>query len=195
MRLQGKTIGVAMAGSLCNMKKAFEAVRGLVAEGADVIPVLSENARHDSRFGKGEDWVRLAREITGHEPLCSIPEVEPFGPKKLLDCIVVLPCTGNTVAKLANAITDTPVTMAVKAHLRNGRPAVLAVTTNDGLGLNAKNIGILLAARNIFFVPFGQDNPVEKPTSIDARLEFLVPTILGALEGRQVQPLLMGPSQ
>lgn len=170
-------------------------LRLLVDEGAEVIPVISTNVRStETRFGTPDDWITKIEAITGRRPLSSIPEVEPFGPKVLLDCLVIMPCTGNTMAKLANAINDSPVTMAAKAQMRNHRPVVVAVTTNDGLGMNARNLGALLSSRNIFFVPFGQDNPAGKPTSIDADIEqFLLPTILEAMQGRQLQPLLLGP--
>lgn len=192
MQLQGKVIGFCLTGSHCNMEKAFPALQSLLDAGAQLLPILSTNAAStDTRYGKASDLIEKLRAVTGRTPLMTIAEVEPVGPKKLADCMVVLPCTGNTLAKLANAITDTPVTMACKAHLRNGRPVVLAITTNDGLGLNARNLGVLLAARNIFFVPFGQDNPHSKPASIDARVDLVVPTVLAALEGRQYQPLLV----
>lgn len=184
-----------MAASHCNLARAFQAVRQLVEEGAEVIPVFSGNVVSTAtRFGDADDWLARAREITGQDPLTTIPEVEPFGPKVQLDCLVVMPCTGNTMAKLAGAITDSPVLMAAKAQMRNGRPVVLAITTNDGLGLNARNLGVLLATKNIYFVPFCQDNPQGKPNSLDARIEeYLLPTVLAAMEHRQLQPLLLGP--
>lgn len=193
--LAGRRIGVAMAASHCNLARAMKQVQVLVDEGADLIPIISQNVRStETRFGKPDDWITQIEQITGKYPLSSIPEVEPFGPKIQLDCLVVMPCTGNTMAKLANAINDTPVCMAAKAQMRNHRPVVLAITTNDGLGMNARNLGTLLATRNLFFVPFRQDNPTGKPTSIDADVEgYLLPTIEAAMEGRQVQPLLLGP--
>jgi dipicolinate synthase subunit B len=192
--LAGKRIGVAMAASHCNLDRAFAQVRTLVEAGAEVVPVLSTNVfTTQTRFGEPDKWAKLAVEITGRPPLTTIPEVEPFGPRVHLDCLVVLPCTGNTLAKLANAINDTPVCMAVKAQLRNGRPVVLAITTNDALGMNARNLGTLLAARNVYFVPFGQDNPFAKPNSLDARVEeYLIPTINAAMAGQQLQPMLLG---
>jgi len=194
-KLAGRLLGVAMSASHCNLARAMKQLEVLVAEGADVIPIISTNVRTtETRFGKPDDWITEIERITGKHPLSSIPEVEPFGPKVQLDCLVVMPCTGNTLAKLANAINDTPVCMAAKAQMRNHRPVVLAVTTNDGLGMNARNLGAMLVSRNVFFVPFGQDNPAGKPTSIDADIEgFLLPTILAALDGRQLQPLLLGP--
>ncbi|HEY8346346.1 MAG TPA: dipicolinate synthase subunit B [Symbiobacteriaceae bacterium] len=194
-RLQGRRIGVAMAASHCNLARAIAQLEVLVSEGADVTPIISYNVQHtETRFGKPADWIAEIERITGKRPLTTIPEVEPFGPGGLLDCLVIMPCTGNTMAKLANAITDTPVLMAAKAQMRNHRPVVLAITTNDALGLNARNLGVLLSTRNIYFVPFRQDHPTGKPTSVDADIEsYLVPTILAAMEGRQIQPLLLGP--
>lgn len=193
--LAGRRIGFAMAASHCNLDRAVKALEQVVAEGAEVIPVFSHSVQTtETRFGTPDHWAAEVERITGRRPLTTIPEVEPFGPRQEVDCTVVCPCTGNTLARLANAINDTPVAMAVKATLRNQRPVVLAITSNDILGLNARNLGILLAARGFYFVPFGQDNPATKPTSVDARIEeFLVPTIAAALEGRQLQPLLLGP--
>lgn len=193
--LQGRRIGVAMAASHCNLDRAMVQLQVLIDQGAEVVPVVSNNVRTtETRFGTPDDWLTQIEQITGRRPLATIPEVEPFGPKIVLDALVVMPCTGNTMAKLANAINDSPVTMAAKAQMRNHRPVVLAITTNDALGMNAVNLGRLLGARNIYFVPFGQDNPAGKPTSLDADIEgYLVPTILAAMEGRQLQPLLLGP--
>jgi dipicolinate synthase subunit B len=194
-RLDGKTIGLGFAASHCNLDRAMAMAERLVDEGAELVPIFSGNVQLTAtRFGSPEDWLEKARRITGREPLTSIPEVEPFGPNRSLHCLIVMPCTGNTLAKLANAINDSPVTMAAKAQMRNHGPVVLAITTNDGLGMNARNLGTLLAARNIFFVPFRQDNPAGKPTSVDADIEtYLVETVLEALAGRQLQPLLLGP--
>ena len=144
----------------------------------------------DSRFGNAEDFVAKARSITGKEPMLTIPQAEPIGPKSLLDILVILPCTGNTIAKLANGITDTPALMAAKAHLRNDKPLLISISTNDALGMNMKNIGLLLNAKNIYFVPFGQDNPEKKPNSMIARTELLIPSIEAALNGKQYQPVI-----
>lgn len=193
-RLAGKSIGVAMAASHCNLARAMTMVQVLVDEGADVIPIFSQQIKTTTRFGTPDDWYEQAKTITGREPLTTIPEVEPFGPKRTLHCLAVMPCTGNTLSKLANAVNDSAVTMAAKAQMRNHGPVVLAITTNDGLGMNARNLGALLVARNIYFVPFGQDNATGKPTSLDADIErYLIDTITEALAGRQVQPLLLGP--
>lgn len=196
-QLAGKMLGIAMSASHCNLARAMKQLEMLVSEGADVIPIISSSVRNtETRFGRPDDWITEIGRITGKHPLSSIPEVEPFGPKVQLDCLVVMPCTGNTLSKLANAINDSPVCMAAKAQMRNHRPVVLAVTTNDGLGMNARNLGALLVSRNVYFVPFGQDNPAGKPTSIDADIErFLLPTVLAAMEGRQLQPLLLGPAR
>jgi dipicolinate synthase subunit B len=193
--LTDRRIGVAMSASHCNLARVMKQMEVLVAEGAEVIPVISPNIRTtETRFGKPDDWITEIERITGRRPLMTIPEVEPFGPKIQLDCLVVMPCTGNTLAKLANAINDTPICMAAKAQMRNHRPVVLAITTNDGLGMNARNLGQLLVAKNVYFVPFGQDNAMAKPTSLDADIEGrLLPTILAAMEHRQLQPLLLAP--
>ncbi|MCL6451037.1 MAG: dipicolinate synthase subunit B [Acetobacteraceae bacterium] len=192
MRLRGRVVGFGLTGSHCTLARAVAALKELVAEGAEVLPILSPSvAQMATRFGRPEEWKERVKKLTGRDPLLSIAEVEPIGPRRSLDVMVVAPCTGNTLAKLACAITDTPVVMACKAQLRNGRPVVLAVSTNDGLGLNARNLGTLLAARNVYFVPFGQDNPEGKPCSLDARLDLLVGTVEAALEGRQLQPLLV----
>ncbi len=190
--MQGKKIGFGLTGSHCTLERAFPELERLVAEGADVTPVVSEAvATTETRFGTPEAWLSRLYQLTGKRPLRRITDAEPIGPQKLLDVMVVAPCTGNTMAKLANGITDTPVLMACKAHLRNQRPVVLAIATNDGLGLNAKNLGLLLNTRNVYFVPFGQDNPSAKPNSLDSDLSLLVPTIEAALAGRQLQPILV----
>ncbi len=192
LTLTGKTIGFGLTGSHCTLSRVFVLLEELVRLGADVVPVVSEAvATTATRFGTPDDWLGELRRVTGKEPLRSISEVEPFGPEKRLDVMVVAPCTGNTLAKLANGITDTPVTMACKAHLRNQRPVVLSISTNDGLGMNARNLGVLLNTRHVYFVPFGQDNPEVKPNSLDSDLGQLVPAVEAALEGRQVQPLLV----
>jgi len=145
----------------------------------------------DTRYGKASDWCKKLQEITKKDLIKSIVEAEPIGPGKLFDILVVAPCTGNTLAKLSNGITDTPALMAIKAHLRNQRPVVIAVSTNDGLGLNAQNIAKLLNSKNIYMVPFGQDNPVAKPNSLVARMEKIFDTLCAALEGRQIHPVLV----
>lgn len=161
--------------------------------GAEVLPIVSsEVATTDTRFGPASFWRSQLKAITGREPISTIEEAEPIGPQGLIDVLVIAPCTGNTLAKLANGITDSSVLMAAKANLRNQRPVVLAISTNDGLGMNAKNIGSLLNTRNIYFVPFGQDQPLLKPNSLSAKFDLILETILAALQGRQLQPLVVG---
>jgi dipicolinate synthase subunit B len=189
--LEGVRVGWAVAASHCNMSRAVSVAETLVQAGADVTPIFSAALTRDAtRFGTPEDWWTAVTQVAGKEPLTSIPDVEPSGPQHWWDVLLVMPCTGNTLAKIANAINDSPTTMAVKAQLRNGRPVVLAITTNDALGMNAANLGRLLACRNIYFVPFGQDNPTGKPRSLDAHLELVIPTLEHALAGEQIQPIL-----
>lgn len=191
MELQGKKIGVAFTGSFCTYERVFIELKNLVQEGAQVQTIFSNVAQSiDSRFGNAEDFVKEAEKITGIAPMLTIAQAEPIGPKGLLDLLVILPCTGNTIAKLANGITDTPVLMAAKAHLRNERPLLLSISTNDALGMNMKNIGLLLNAKHVYFVPFGQDNAEKKPNSMIAHTELLVPAAKAALEGKQYQPVI-----
>lgn len=191
-RLSGVRVGVAMAASHCNLARAVATMKELVDEGAEVTPIVSPSILSvETRFGSPAYWREQIAESANREMLLSIPDVEPTGPQHWFDVVMVMPCTGNTLAKLANAINDSPVTMAAKAQLRNGRPVLLAITSNDLLGMNAMNLGRLLSARNIFFVPFGQDDPVKKPRSLDAHLELAVESIQAAAEGRQIQPMLV----
>ncbi|MBS6161041.1 MAG: dipicolinate synthase subunit B [Firmicutes bacterium] len=191
MKLQGKKIGVAFTGSFCTYERVFIELKNLVQEGAQVQTIFSNAAQSiDSRFGNAEDFVKEAEKITGIAPMLTIAQAEPIGPKGLLDLLVILPCTGNTIAKLANGITDSPVLMAAKAHLRNEKPLLLSISTNDALGMNMKNIGLLLNAKHVYFVPFGQDNAEKKPNSMIAHTELLVPAAKAALEGKQYQPVI-----
>lgn len=191
MKLKGKKIGIALTGSFCTYEKAFVQLRKLKEEGAEIVTIFSNASQTiDSRFGSPEDFMKEAEEITGSRPLLTISQAEPIGPKSLLDLLIILPCTGNTVAKLANGITDSPVLMAAKAHLRNEKPLLISISTNDALGMNMKNIGILLNVKHIFFVPFGQDAPEKKPNSMTARTEMLIPAAEAALEERQYQPVI-----
>lgn len=191
MSLKGKTIGVAFTGSFCTFDKAFQELQKLVGEDALVQTIFSDAAcSYDSRFGKSQTFVERAEEITGVKPMLTIPQAEPIGPGSLLDILVLFPCTGNTLAKLANGITDTPVLMAAKAHLRNNKPLLISISTNDALGMNMRNIGLLMNAKNVYFIPFGQDNPKKKPNSMIAHTELLIPSIKAALEGRQYQPVI-----
>ena len=184
-------LGFAMCGSFCTFKLVLEELERL-AKDYDITPIMSQGAAFtDTRFGKAEDFRRRIAEICGREPITTIADAEPIGPRALLDVLVIEPCTGNTLGKLANGITDTPVTMAAKAHLRNGRPLVLAVSTNDALGASARNIGTLMNAKNIFFVPVRQDSPRGKPASLVADFSETAVAIKSALEGRQTQPLLL----
>ena len=182
---------MALTGSFCTYEKAFIQLRKLKEEGAQIVTVFSNAAQTtDSRFGRTEDFMKEAEEITGSCPLLTIDQAEPIGPKSLLDLLIILPCTGNTAAKLANGITDSPVLMAAKAHLRNEKPLLISISTNDALGMNMKNIGLLINAKHIYFVPFGQDDPKKKPNSMTARMELLIPAAEAALEGRQYQPVI-----
>lgn len=191
MSLEGKKIGIAFTGSFCTYEKVFEELRKLAKEGAFIQTIFSNAASGtDTRFGKTEDFIKTAEEITGNKPIMTIPDAEPIGPKNLFDIMVIFPCTGNTIAKLANGITDSPVLMAAKAHLRNNRPLLISISTNDALGMNMKNIGLLMNAKNIYFIPFGQDNPEKKPNSMIAHTELLIPSIEAALAGEQYQPVI-----
>lgn len=184
-------LGFAVCGSFCTFKRVLEELEKLAKE-YDITPIMSSGAAFtDTRFGKAEDLRRRITEICGKEPITTIAGAEPIGPQALLDVLVIEPCTGNTLGKLANGITDTAVTMAAKAHLRNGRPVVLAVSTNDALGASARNIGTLMNAKNIYFVPMRQDAPQGKPASVVANFAKTGAAIKAALEGKQVQPLLV----
>ena len=185
------TIGFALTGSFCTFERALGQMEALVKRGYDVLPVVSFNAASlDTRFMTAQHLRERIREITGKEPIDSLVCAEPIGPKKLCDVYVIAPATGNSLSKLANGQFDTPALLGAKSHLRNDRPLVLAVSTNDGLGAAAQNIGRLLSWRNVYFVPFGQDDPVKKPRSLVADFEQIPRTITAALEGVQIQPLL-----
>lgn len=191
MDIKDKKIGYALTGSFCTLSEAITEMERLAFLGADITPIISSNvATIDTRFGKAADFRRRIELIAGKPCIDSIAGAEPIGPKKLLDLLIIAPCTGNTMAKMANGITDTSVTMAAKATLRNQKPVVLAIATNDGLGANAKNIGILLNVRNIYFVPFRQDDPEKKTTSLIAKFDLILPTIVLALEGKQIEPVI-----
>lgn len=183
-------IGFALCGSFCTYSKVFPVMARLAKEHT-VIPIFSHSAYTvDSRFGTAQEHIRMAEQICGRHPICTIAQAEPIGPKKLLDVLVIAPCTGNTLAKLAHSIADGPVTLAAKSHLRNGRAVVVAVSTNDALAGAAENIGKLLARKNYYFVPFGQDDPEKKPTSMVAHFEMIPETLAAAAVGRQVQPMV-----
>jgi len=187
------TVGFALTGSHCTFADVLPQIRRFVEAGANVVPIVSHSvATTDTRFGQSDDWLRQLKDLTGNDIIATIVEAEPLGPSKRLDVLVIAPCTGNTISRLANAMTDSPVLMAAKAQLRNQRPVVLAISTNDGLGLNAANIAKLLICKNVYFVPFGQDAPHVKPNSLVARMDLILETCEAALEGRQLQPLLVG---
>ena len=191
-----KTIGLAMCGSFCTFARVLDAFSALDREQYDLVPIQSQAAYStDTRFGAAHDHMREMERICDRRVIDSIPKAEPIGPKHLLDVLLVCPCTGNTLAKLACGITDTTVTMAAKAHLRNGAPLVLAISTNDALAASAKHIGALMDKKNVYFVPFRQDDPVGKPTSLAADFSRVNAAIEAALQGRQLQPVVLGPDQ
>ena len=190
--MRKERVGFAVCGSFCTHQQVLKALEKLTAVYETVIPIASENAAFtDTRFGTSDDLLEKLEELTGKEVLCDLPSVEPIGPKGLLDVLVIAPATGNTIAKLAAGITDTTVTMAAKSHLRNGRPVVLAMASNDGLSAGAKNIGELLVRKHYYFVPFGQDNAAQKPCSLMADFDKIPETVDAALRGEQLQPVLL----
>lgn len=190
--MRNNRIGFAVCGSFCTHKAALAALKELCNEYETVIPIVSEICTvSDTRFGRASDLIRTMREFTGNEVISSVVAAEPIGPKQLLDALVIAPCTGNTLGKLANGITDTAVTMVAKAHLRNDRPVIIGVATNDGLSGSVQNIGKLLTRKNIYFVPFGQDDAVAKPCSLISDLTKLSDTLECAWKGKQIQPLLL----
>ena len=185
-----KRIGLALCGSYCTYEKLF-AVLGTLCERYDIVPIMSETAAStDSRFGTAVSFKKRLFDLTGREPVCTIADAEPLGPSAPMDALVIAPCTGNTMAKLAHGVTDTAVTMAAKAHLRNGRPVIIALSTNDGLSGSAENIARLLNRKHFYFVPFRQDDPAKKPRSLQADFSLLEETVQAALQGRQLQPIL-----
>jgi dipicolinate synthase subunit B len=193
-RLRGVKIGFVLTGSHCTIDGVIPEIKRLINEGAEIMPIMSYTTSFtDNRFYQAEDLKNTITELTNHEIVDTIVGAEPIGPQKLLDIVVVAPANGNTIAKLANGIADTPALMAVKAQLRNQRPVVIAVSSNDGLGINARNIGMLLNMKNIYFVPFRQDNPTEKANSLVASMNLITETVISALQGKQIQPLLLGP--
>ncbi|NGP44079.1 dipicolinate synthase subunit B [Bacillaceae bacterium SIJ1] len=192
MRLKGKRIGFGMTGSHCTYEEVLPQLQSLMDEGATVVPVVTPTlVMTSTRFGKAGEWVEKIEEATGQKVIDSIVGAEPLGPKHPLDCMVVAPLTGNSLSKFANAMTDSPVLMAAKATLRNRKPVVLGISTNDALGLNGTNLMKLMTAKHIYFIPFGQDDPLKKPTSLVARMSELLPAVEAALEGRQHQPVLV----
>ena len=189
-------IGFALCGSFCTHAKALSALEKTKARFGDMTAIVSENvAALDTRFGAAHDLMRELERICDKRVIDSLPKAEPLGPKKLLDALVICPCTGNTLGKLAAGVADTTVTLAAKSHLRNGRPLILAVSTNDALASSAKSIGMLMDKKNVYFVPFRQDDYREKPTSLVADFDLVPDTVAAALEGRQLQPLVLGPAE
>ena len=192
MKFKDLKIGFALTGSFCTFSKTLPIIKVLVKEGASVIPIMSYNAYElDTKFGKAEDFRNQIKEITGKEIIHTIQGAEPIGPKKMTDIMIIAPTTGNTIAKLTNGITDTPVTMAAKSHLRNENPLIIAVSTNDALSGSAQNIGILLNRRNYYFVPFKQDNPITKPRSMVFDETYIIKTIEYALKKEQIEPIML----
>ncbi len=185
-------VGFALTGSFCTFRKAINTMKSLKDAGYNLIPIMSYNAcSTDTRFGNAHDFCEEIEDISEKPIISSIAEAEPIGPKKLLDVLIIEPCTGNTLAKLANSIADTPVTLAAKSHLRNGRPLLIAISTNDALAGASKNIGALLNYKNVFFIPYNQDDPENKPTSIVADFSLTEKAMLSALKGKQLQPLIL----
>ena len=194
MNLSGKTICFAITGSFCTFAKIKGELMHLMEEDVNVIPIFSFNAYSlDTRFGKADEFVNAIESITKNKAIHTIAEAEKFGPKKILDILLIAPCTGNTMGKLVNGITDTPVLMAAKGHLRNQLPVVISLSTNDALGMNFKNIGSLMNIKNLYFVPFGQDDCKLKPNSLIAHTDLIIPALESALDGKQIQPIIRSP--
>lgn len=184
-------VGFAITSSFCTFDKVINTLLELKTYGYDIYPIISENiAKYDTRFGTSKDFIEKVEKITNHKVVKDIVDAEQFGPKNKMDIMVVLPATGDFIAKMANGITDNPVNLAVKATLRNQKPIVIAISTNDGLSLNAKNIMDLYNRKDIYFVPFGQDNYIDKPNSLISHYDMLIPTIEKALENKQIQPVI-----
>lgn len=191
-KLREKKIGFVLTGSFCTFSKVIPKIKELKKLKAEIIPIMSFNSYNlDTKFGKAEDFIKEIEEITGNEIIHTIQEAEPIGPKHLTDIMIVAPASGNTMAKLASDIIDTSALMAVKSHLRNNLPVVIAPSTNNGLGAAAINIGNLLNRKNYYFVPFRQDNPITKPRSIVFDSEYIIKTIEYALDGEQIEPIIL----
>lgn len=184
-------IGFALTGSFCTFSSVIPQIEKIVSSGIEVVPIMSEKAYStDTRFGTSAEFISKLERITGHSVLHLQTEVEPIGPQKMIDALVIAPCSGTTAAKIANAISDSTVSLAAKSTLRNSFPVVIAISTNDGLASSAKNIGLLLNTRGIYFVPYRQDNPAKKPRSLVADMNLILPTLSAAMAGRQMQPIL-----
>lgn len=191
--LTGIKVGVVLTGSHCTIEAVLPQIEKLKEAGAIIYPIISYSVNNtDTRFYKVGDLMGFLKQVTDKPIINTIVGAEPIGPQKMLDVVVVMPATGNTIAKLATGIVDTPALMAIKAHLRNQRPVVIAISTNDALGINARNLGLLLNMKNIYFVPFRQDDPYQKANSLLANLDQVMDTVICALQGKQIQPLLLG---
>jgi len=191
MKLKGKKVGLGITGSFCNFSKLSDIIKKIKNEGADILPIFTSAAQtYDTRFNNAKEFIEEISELTENKPVLTLVEAEPIGPNNLIDIMLILPCTGNTLAKLAYAITDNAVLMATKSHLRNGKPVVLGISTNDALGMSAKNIGTLLASKNFYFVPFNQDAPNKKPNSLSFNSEKVIPALEEAMDGKQLQPII-----
>ena len=194
MKLNNIHIGLGLTGSFCTYSKIYNVIEDLMKEGAIIHPIFSFASQSiNSRFGMADEFIKKIKELTGIEPVTTIEDAEPLGPSNILDIMLIAPCTGNTLAKLSNAITDTPVLMAVKGHMRNNKPVVISLSSNDALGFNLKNIGEMLNAKNMYFVPFGQDNYESKPKSMLSHTELIPETLELALDGKQLQPIVQSP--
>lgn len=190
--LKGKRIGLGITASHCTYDQLLPMIHSLQKEGAIVVPIITHSVLHAAtRFGTGEEWIKRIEEATGEKVVTSIVEAEPFGPSNPLDCMVISPLTGNSMSRFANAATDSPVLMAAKATLRNGKPVVLGISTNDALGLNGMNLMKLLNMKHVFFIPFGQDDCIKKPNSLISDFSLLPTTVASAIESKQLQPLLI----
>jgi dipicolinate synthase subunit B len=192
MSLKGKRIGFGLTGSHCTYDIVFPEIEKLINEGVEVIPIVTGTVKNtETRFGAGEDWIKRIEILTGNHVVDTIVKAEPLGPKLPLDCMVIAPLTGNSMSKMANALTDSPVLMAAKATMRNHRPVVVGISTNDALGLNGVNLMTLMAAKDVYFVPYGQDDPERKPNSMVARMSQIRDTIVAAIDGKQLQPVII----
>jgi dipicolinate synthase subunit B len=191
MKLEGIKIGLGITGSFCNFSETKNVISNLKAEGADVYPIISFSTKNlDTRFYKKDEYIKMLKQESKNNIIDTIQKAEPVGPKNLVDIILVCPCTGNSLAKLANGITDTPVLMAIKGHIRNNKPVVIGVSTNDGLGASLQNIAKLINTKNMYFVPFRQDDYISKPKSLVLDYNYIVDTVYGALHFKQIQPIL-----
>ncbi|WP_418817565.1 dipicolinate synthase subunit B [Pseudoruminococcus massiliensis] len=189
-----KTVGFAMCGSFCTFSRAIPQIDALINAGYDVLPIMSYNASTtDTRFGKAQNFIDEIEEKTKRKIIRTINDAEPIGPKAMTDIMLIAPCTGNTISKLSYGITDTPVTMAAKSHLRQEKPLIIAIATNDALGASAQSIGRMLNTKHIFFVPFGQDAPIKKPKSLVANFELIPQVVEAAFIGKQLQPIIIAP--